>query len=282
MDFNLANNRAYPLARTTAASTRLNYQFYLWKDSLGFNLHPTIAASLETQTQSPLCIADICTGTAIWLLDLLPSLPPTATLEGLDMSLSLTPPAPWLPANLTLREWNLNDDIPEDLLEKYDVIHLRLLVLVVQNSDPCPIIRKVTRMLKPGGWIQWDDYNYQGTHVVKVDEGLETPALDRLCAFLYASGRQDWVVELPGILEAEGLFEHTQIFHYRPRREMARTNGELHLATIEEFARRLGEDGKGSEGEELLGLVRQGAEEVELGAAMSTPRAVTIGRKLRV
>jgi hypothetical protein len=117
--------------------------------------------------------------------------------------------------------------------------------------------------------------------VVKVDDGLQTPALDRLCAFLYANGRQDWVVELPGILKAEGLFDQTQIFHYRPRRVMARVNGELHLATIEEFARRLGEDGKGSEGEELLGLVRQGAEEVELGAAMSTPRAVTIGRKLR-
>jgi hypothetical protein len=99
MDFNLANNRTYPLARTTAASARLNYQFYLWKDSLGFNLHPTIAASLETQTQNQLCIADICTGTAIWLFNLLSSLPATAS-----MSLSLTPPTPWLPANLTLRE----------------------------------------------------------------------------------------------------------------------------------------------------------------------------------
>ncbi|KAL2836689.1 hypothetical protein BJY01DRAFT_258622 [Aspergillus pseudoustus] len=279
MDFNLANNRAYPLARNSAAAARLNYQFYLWKDSLGFSLHPTIATSLKAQILSP-SIADICTGTAIWLLDLLPEFSPTANFEGLDMSLALTPPTAWLPPNLTVREWNLDDDVPDDLVEKYDVIHLRLLVLVVRDGDPAPVTRKVARMLKPGGWIQWDDYNYQGTHVVKVDPKLQTPALERLCAFLYANGRQDWVVELPGILEKEGLFDQAQIFHHRPRREMARMNGELHLATIEEFAKRLVEDGQLDEGNELFELVRKGVEEVELGAAISTPRAVIVGRKL--
>ncbi|RAK77739.1 class I SAM-dependent methyltransferase [Aspergillus fijiensis CBS 313.89] len=274
MDFHLADGRAYSLGRSNAAASRLNYQFYLWKESFGFNLHPTIAASLPAPNP---CIADIASGTAIWLLDLAPELP-NATFEGLDMSMAVAPPPEWLPNNITLRQWNLNDNIPADLVEKFDVIHLRLLVLVVENSDPTPIIRKVSRMLKPGGWIQWDDYNYQGTHVVKVNPAQKTPALEQLCAFLFSGGRQDWVVELPRIFEKEG-FEKAQIFHYRPRREMARANGELHLSTIEEFAARLLEDGKVEAGNELMGLVRQGLVEAGAGAAMSTPRAVSIGRK---
>ncbi|RAL12413.1 class I SAM-dependent methyltransferase [Aspergillus homomorphus CBS 101889] len=274
MDFHLANGRAYSLGRTNAAASRLNYQFYLWKESFGFNLHPTIASSLKTP--SP-CIADVASGTAIWLLDLVPEIP-TATFEGLDMSMAVAPPIEWLPSNIKLRQWNLHDQVPDDLVKKFDVIHLRLLILVVEKSDPSPIVRKVARMLKPGGWIQWDDYNYQGTHVVKTNPALKTPALDRLCAFLFSGGRQDWVVGLPKIFEKEG-FEDTQIFHYRPRREMARANGELHLSTIEEFAARLLEDGKVEEGNELLRLVQQGLLEAAAGAAMSTPRAVSIGRK---
>jgi hypothetical protein len=35
-------------------------------------------------------------------------------------------------------------------------------------------------MLKPGGYIQWDDLNYPDTHIIKANADADTPAFYRL------------------------------------------------------------------------------------------------------
>ena len=63
-DFNLANGQGYMLDRSYTAAYRLNFQFYLRKASLRFNIHPSIPVPAQKA-----CIADVATGTAIWLID---------------------------------------------------------------------------------------------------------------------------------------------------------------------------------------------------------------------
>ena len=62
-DFNLVDGHKYMLGRSSAAASSLNLQHYLWKESLHFNLLPSVSLHREAH------IADVATGTAIWLIE---------------------------------------------------------------------------------------------------------------------------------------------------------------------------------------------------------------------
>ena len=93
---------------------RLNLQHYLWKQQQGYLIHPALPTRGEE-----LKIADIGTGTGIWLLDLAESLPPSTQLHGFDINLTQCPPKPWLPTNVQMRKLDIFDDLPEDLYNQY-------------------------------------------------------------------------------------------------------------------------------------------------------------------
>lgn len=83
--------------------------------------------------------------TSIWLIDLAEQLP-QAKLDGYDISSAQFPPTEWLPSNVQLETLDALAEVPKPLIEKYDVIHLGLLVLVA-GDDPLPLLRNVVRML---------------------------------------------------------------------------------------------------------------------------------------
>ena len=270
-DFNIADGRGYMLERNHAAAARLNLQFYLWKESLHFNLHPSVSVPNEAR------IADVATGSAMWLIDLARELP-SARLDGFDIKLDQAPPSEWLPPNIHLRTWNVFDDVPEDMLGVYDVVHVRLLVLVVENSDPRPIVRNLSRMLKPGGYLQWDDLNYPETHIRAVDEHLPTPALEELRETIYSQGRNDWTLHLADICTEEGL-KNAQLSHFGDSLVFSKANSEQHLLTMEEFASRLIEIEKEEEAGRIHQLIREVHRESLQGAALSMPRVVCVASK---
>ena len=41
------------------------------------------------------------------------------------------------------------------------MINVRFFMCVVQNGDPTPILQKIKRMLKPGGWVQWTEMDLE-------------------------------------------------------------------------------------------------------------------------
>ncbi len=270
-DFNLADGREYMLGRSYAAASRLNFQHYLWKESLQFNLHPSITVPKETH------IADVATGTAIWLIDVAREYP-NAQLDGFDINISQAPPKYWLSPNITLETWNIFDKVPEHLIGIYDVVHVRLLVLVVQKSDPRDILRSLLRMLKPGGYIQWDELDYPGTYVRNSESSSPTPALHELREMVYSQGRNDWTLRLPDFFAEEGLLD-TMAYRFQDTPEMARANGEQHLLTMEEFASSLAQTNHKEEATKIFKLIQDVGQEVLNGAALSMPRVVTVGRK---
>ena len=184
----------YVLNRNYAATTRLNSQHLLWRLELGWSLHPTLCpttkkyskpalttsaedlvstVSSRIQRQSPIAengvplfrIADLATGTAIWALDIAQSFP-SAQVDGFDIDLQQCPPLEWLPHNVTLREWNIFSNLSPELENTYDVVHIRLLLLVIPDNNPRPLLRNVLRMLKPGGYLQWDELDPWGAYTV--------------------------------------------------------------------------------------------------------------------
>ena len=68
-----------------------------------------------------------------WLIDLARELP-QAQLEGFDISSTQFAPVEWLPKNVKLSTLDALGDIPEHMQEKYDIVHVGLVVVVLGHK----------------------------------------------------------------------------------------------------------------------------------------------------
>ncbi|RYP82305.1 hypothetical protein DL769_001707 [Monosporascus sp. CRB-8-3] len=127
-----------------------------------------------------LCVADVATGTGIWLMDLSSRVPATVQLEGLDISFQATPPTEWLPTNVTMRHWNIRDPVPEGLVEKYDIVHIRYLCLVLSDEEVPSVLQNVARLIKPGGYLQWGELDTPSFRIEKTRPDNDASGLLRL------------------------------------------------------------------------------------------------------
>ena len=267
-DWSLVDGHGYILDRdrSHAAASRLNLQYYLWKDTLKFNIHSSILPSLPRNE----VIADVASGSGMWLIDVSRQLP-EAQLDGFDNVLRQVPHQDWLPSNVKVRYWNILEDLPDDLVGKYDYVHSRLLVLIVENKNPGAIIRNLHKMLKPGGYLQWDELDCVNMCVKKVDPGLQAPALEQLKEWSWADGKHEWTVRIPGFLTEEG-FRDAKIEHFGDSPELIRELNKQHLLTVEEFAEGLVKLGKSDVAAKHFQFVQDAYNESVVGAALCVPR----------
>ncbi|CAD6442881.1 e36562f9-003d-49ac-b33d-270b4734531d [Sclerotinia trifoliorum] len=197
----------YPLERDFQASTRLYLQHYIWKRQLGHLLQPCIPLTKNIK------VADVACGTGIWLIDLAKELAknyPSAQLQGFDISTAQFPPKGWLPKNVILDTLDILKPIPDSLREQFDVVHTGYLCLVVENGDPFPILDNLLALLKPGGYLQWDDGDFGGIYAQSTDPGVPKSALDELKnqAQSLVSGKYNdfrWITELDKTFQKRNL-----------------------------------------------------------------------------
>ncbi|KAI1148034.1 hypothetical protein F4825DRAFT_435267 [Nemania diffusa] len=138
------------MTRLPSEVRRLNEQFDVMTEIMGYIVHPSVKLSPNPH------IVDMGTGTAKFLLSIQPTYP-EATLEGYDISSDLYPPPAALPQNLTLGELDLKQPFPENMHGKYDLVHVRMLILAMLPEDWEPVVRNLTTLLKPGGYLQWEE-----------------------------------------------------------------------------------------------------------------------------
>ena len=157
-DFRMVDEHGYILDRRHLATARLNLQYFLWQRILKFTIHPSVRLPPAPN------IADVATGTGLWMLDAAQERP-NARLHGYDVDTTQAPAPGWLPANARIDRWDIFQDPPAQALGSYDLVHVRLLVLVLSGLDPRPVIRRLSSLLKPGGWLQWEDLDCIHMHV---------------------------------------------------------------------------------------------------------------------
>lgn len=92
-------------------------------------------------------VADIATGTGIWPCEVARQAPSSVQFDGFDISDAQFPHPTFLPKNVTLSKLDATLDPPESLYGKYDVVHIRLLMAVVENNDPMPWLDHCTKLL---------------------------------------------------------------------------------------------------------------------------------------
>lgn len=167
-------------------------------------------------TKENLRVAEIGAATGIWLIDLARYLPPTAQIHGFDINISQCSPHEWLPENVSIHQLDCLAPLPENIVEQYDIVHIQLFQLGIQDREPEPIIQNLIRMLKPGGWISWGEYDYSQWRIVQTAENTESEVDDLTTLLDYVGtiggtrpnwARNLWPARLPQIFEAFGLVD---------------------------------------------------------------------------
>ena len=270
-DFRMADGEGYILDRGHSASARLNLHYLLWQRIIKFTIHPSVKLPSHPK------IADIATGTAIWAIDIALERP-DVQVHGYDIDITQAPPPEWLPANLQIHRWDIFSDPPISALGTFDLLHIRLLTAVLSGVDRLPVIQRFDSLLKPGGWLQWEDLDCTQAHVKRVSPAIPSPSLDAIIDMTRSGGRHDWVAALPAIL-TEGGFVDTTLESWDDPAELYRALTDQHLLTMEEFASGLVRIGKKEAAGEVREMVREGYKESLRGAALCYPRVFCVARK---
>ncbi|KAF2870608.1 UMTA methyltransferase family protein-like protein [Massariosphaeria phaeospora] len=149
----------YVISHGYDESGRLYLQQWLWKSQLGWDLHPAI----KLPESGDVRIADHGCGNAAWLQSLASDFErqqKNVSLVGFDLLGVHYPASDNLPENMKLGILDaFTDEIPEEHVGRYDVVHVRVFTAVVKNDDPRPLIQNAYKMLKPGGYLQWDEFD---------------------------------------------------------------------------------------------------------------------------
>ena len=104
---------------------------------------------------------------------------PEWKLLGLDISDANFPFRDHLPKNVLLRTLDIFDPVPDDLVGKFDIVHVRAFGAIVGREGPSPVVQNILGFLskcprsdadyeywlqalihsttEPGGFLQWDD-----------------------------------------------------------------------------------------------------------------------------
>lgn len=67
---------------------------------------------------------------------------------------------------MTFGLFDLLDEVPDHLQNKFDVLHVRLLLGAGPAVDKSVFIDCFSKMLKPGGWLQWDELAWPAVRIV--------------------------------------------------------------------------------------------------------------------
>ncbi|KAI1258516.1 S-adenosyl-L-methionine-dependent methyltransferase [Xylariaceae sp. FL1019] len=252
------------MTRLPSETFRLNQQFDLMTKSMGYILHPSLKLPPTPR------IADMGTGTARFIIRLLPELP-HAVYEGFDISDALFPPRDDLPSNVTLSTLDLKKPFPEHMHGQYDLVHLRLLVAAMRPEDWEPAVQNIFRILRPGGYIQWEECEFCHTewHKARPESHFET-AEAMTVAFasaLHEQFQHGWN-SLPGQMRDAGFTAvNSDVVSSDKSREIRADISASILSLAFTWARMMTERGETGPlfGEHIDGLEKSVREEIQSG-----------------
>ncbi|KAJ9488542.1 hypothetical protein VN97_g4769 [Penicillium thymicola] len=152
------SSSVYMLDRNAAETQRLNNQHRFLVD-LSNLIHPSIPKDQLT------AVADLGTGTGIWLEDVADLLPNKSLyLHGFDISSSQYPPHHEIqrPGQnpIPLSVHNALAPFPAEHRGRYDLVHIRLLTAGLKQVDYMRVLTNARALLKPNGWIQWEEVDH--------------------------------------------------------------------------------------------------------------------------
>lgn len=167
--------------------------------TLGFAVHPSIEALLPSDAR----IADVATGNAIWLLDVASSnAGQTWSLYGFDITSEQLPGASHTPINVRFAVCDMKKPFPSEHIAQYDLVHVRLVGIAHQENEWAATLENLRALLKPGGWLQWEEADVRpASVVVKADVQSKTDATQEIMDILLEKTQATLASASPSIRE---------------------------------------------------------------------------------
>ncbi|KAL3464880.1 hypothetical protein BJX64DRAFT_253896 [Aspergillus heterothallicus] len=146
----------YPLGRDEAESRRLNVQHKFLLDVVDGVIDRNVPLHKIS------AVADVATGTGIWLWDAKHVLDENAGksdryFHGFDISSAQFPPTP---QSIHLSVQDVFQPFPADFLNRFDLVHVRLMVTAFPESKYQEAVENVLTIVKPGGYLQWVEIDF--------------------------------------------------------------------------------------------------------------------------
>ncbi|KAH3950561.1 hypothetical protein HBI56_204430 [Parastagonospora nodorum] len=218
----------YMKGRSFITSIKMNYFHCFLKQLTGYNIHPSIELSNQK-----LRIADMGTQTAIWPIEVAEAFGPRAEVVAFDTSDRFTPPAPWLPPNLSIRIHDITLPFSEDLLGQFDVINFRLF-LTLPPEKLNVMLANAMALLKPGGYIQWTEHDKTDLEPLSTNSSRSFEAVNALIALEknpFPNYNAFWVNDIAREFTKTGLDVITED-RVKTRKSMLMQMNELHLLSM--------------------------------------------------
>ncbi|KAJ5736649.1 uncharacterized protein N7483_001774 [Penicillium malachiteum] len=173
---------------------------------LSYLLHPSIPI------KDDMAIADIGAGTGLWAIEVAVQLP-SAQIIAYDISDTHFPLPEYRAPNVTFNHLDFLGDIPSSLVGQFDVVHLRTWAFIIRDNDPSYLIQNASKLLKPDGYIQWEDARFDNA-VVKGDAALQLRRMMRQMSDATNLNFQ-WVDQLDQHINREAYLEVVEC-QYKP------------------------------------------------------------------
>jgi hypothetical protein len=104
-----------------------------------------------------------------------------------------------------MHTWSIFDEPPPEFIGYFDVVHVRLITVVVTNDDPTTVLPNLSKLLKPGGFFQWDEVDSIGCYV-KMVPLHRADSLERLLRQL--GGKDVYVLSIARELTKSADYTH--------------------------------------------------------------------------
>ncbi|KAL2783329.1 LaeA-like methyltransferase [Aspergillus keveii] len=166
----LNTQEKYVFGRGQKETERLDAQHILLAKVTGNTLiHPSIPK------EGILSVADVGTGTGIWLRDIAQVLDNTESkiyYHGFDISAEQFPIAPSRNTRFTVQDITL--PFPEEHWNRYGLVHVRLLVAALDETEYKKAVWNLAAILRPGGYLQWEEIDEESY------SSIDNPVIDEL------------------------------------------------------------------------------------------------------
>ncbi|KAI1499075.1 hypothetical protein F5X99DRAFT_430959 [Biscogniauxia marginata] len=228
-------------ARNFRTSARLHLQHLLFQNTLGHLLEPHVESSIKGSKH--LKVADLGCGNGVWLSDLAHELSKkgiSAQLDGYDVNPVNFPAPTFLPSSINLKKLDvLARHLPAEMIGAYDIVHVRAFVSIIVNSDPTDFLSTALALLKPGGWLQWEESRADHYFVESPTPDVSKSACETIIHMLKTGGEArgfkfDFLAELDQHLTKHG-FQDVSMQTVDKRRQDLKAWTEDYLMVWEEL-----------------------------------------------
>jgi len=168
----------YSLAMVQDAkeAERLRIQYEWLNNLLGCKIHPSISLP---HSGSNLSIADVGTGTGIFLLDIANDFPASVQFHGFDIT-DVHFPDKEFPRNVSFHQHDMREPFPEEFIGKFDLVNIRLVVLGLKGNEWELAMKNLIALLKPGGHLQWLEPDHSKSRILNNKPGAPANATREL------------------------------------------------------------------------------------------------------